>query len=68
MRPKGRGGIPPASAYSRIRKANLGARSEGALSFMLVSRKVKGHKGRSDEGALPAVNPERSINQPGISQ
>lgn len=33
VRPIGRGGIPPASAYSRIREANLGARSEGALSF-----------------------------------
>jgi len=33
VRPIGRGGIPPASAYSRIRVANLGARSEGALIF-----------------------------------
>jgi len=57
------GGVsPPQSSLARICVANLCARSEGALSFMLVSRRVKGHKGRSDEGALPAVIPERSIN------
>lgn len=36
VRPIGRGGIPPASAYSRIRVANLGARSEGALFFLNI--------------------------------
>lgn len=30
VRPIGWGGIPPASAYSRIREANLGARAKRA--------------------------------------